>query len=340
MKRKYKSLTLAERVAIYQMRSLGKTASEIARVLNRHRKTIGAELKRNQAPVFMRGKETIVERARSAHEKALRRRSDCKRGRKGPLKLAAVRIQIESLLEECRYSPETVATLLEQGDLGVTLCGRTIRRWILKDAKYLQQFLLFRGKKRRNRLTPRRGRRRPEAAPPKVSIHQRPKEAQERLEVGHKEYDLIVCKQSTVSIFVGLDRKTRRTWLRRVENREAETVRAALMQIEINLCPPLRKTLTFDNDTGFQRVFALESLLGVQNFFCDPYCSWQKGSVENVNRRVRQFLPKGTDLSLVTQEQLNRIEKIINARPMDCLGQMSPEQCWQLEVNAARMMLH
>jgi IS30 family transposase len=157
---------------------------------------------------------------------------------------------------------------------------------------------------------------------------------------GHKEFDLVVCKQSVVSVLVGVDRKTRRTWLRRVENREAETIRAALIGIEMNLCPPLRKTLTYDNDPGFQKVFDLEQLIGVENYFCDPYCSWQKGSVENVNQRLRRFFPKGTDLSTVTQARLDEVEAILNARPMDCLGELSPDQCWALEVRAAKMMLH
>ena len=339
-KAKSDHLTLDERQVIYVMRASGHGFTKISRLLGRDRSTIRRELKRNQAPVFYRGKESPLERARSAHEKALGRRSESKRGKRGPLKLAQIRLRIESLLKESKYSPEEIAKLLSQGDDPVKICGRTLRRWILKEAKELQQHLPFRGRKRRNRLTARKGGKRKEAAPPKRSIHQRSKEAAERLEAGHKEYDFIVCKQSVVSILVGVDRKTRRLWLRRVENREAETVRGALIRIELNICPPLRKTLTFDNDPGFQKVFDLERHLGVTIYFCDPYCSWQKGSVENVNRRVRRFFPKGTDLSTVTQERLDEVELIINARPMDCLDGFSPDQAWTREVKAARMMLH
>lgn len=333
-------LSFGERQMIYVMRGSGKGFTAIAKALNRDRQTIRRELKRNQAPVYYRGTESSLERAKSAHEKAVRRRSDSKRGKRGPLKLARIRLRIVSLLVECKYSPEEIAKLLRQGDDPVKVSGKTLRRWILEDAKELQQHLPFRGRKRRNHLTARKGKRRKIAAPPKRSIHQRGIEAAERHVVGHKEFDFIVCLQSVVSILVGVDRKTRRIWLRRVENREAETVRAALIRIEINLCPPLRKTLTFDNDPGFQKVFELERLLGIENFFCDPYCSWQKGSVENANRRVRRFFPKGTDLSAVTQARLDEVEAIINARPMDCLDDFSPDQSWAQEVKAARMMLH
>lgn len=333
-------LSLSERQTIYAMRAAGDGFTKIARAVERDRQTIRRELKRNRAPVFVRGKESPQQRAKSAHDKALRRRSDSKRGRRGPLKLAGIRLRIESLLKECKYSPEEIAKLLRQGDDPVKVSGKTLRRWILKEAKELQEHLPFRGRKRRNRLTARKHQRPKEAAPPKRSIHQRGAEAAERVEVGHKEFDFLVCVQSVVSILVGVDRKTRRLWLRRVENREAQTARAALIRIEINLCPPLRKTLTFDNDPGFQKVFDLERLLGIENFFCDPYCSWQKGSVENVNRRVRRFFPKGTDLSAISQAELDHVEAIINARPMDCLDDLSPDQCWAREVKAARMMLH
>jgi IS30 family transposase len=333
-------LSFDERQTIYAMRAMGDGFTKIARAVRRDRQTIRREMKRNRSPVFQRGKESVLERTKSAHEKALRRRSDCKRGKRGPLKLVAIRLRVESLLEKCKYSPEEIAKLLRQGDDPVKVSGKTLRRWIVKEAKELQQHLPFRGRKRRHRLTSRGGKRRREAAPPKRSIHQRNVEAAERREAGHKEFDFIVCQQSVVSILVGVDRKTRRVWLRRVENREAETARTALIGIEMSFCPPLRKTLTFDNDPGFQRVFDLERLLGIQNFFCDPYCSWQKGSVENVNGRVRRFFPKGTDLTAVTQARLDEVEMIINARPMDCLDDFSPDQCWAREVKAARMMLH
>ena len=333
-------LTLSERQALYQMHSEGHRFASIARIIGCHRKTVGAELKRNRGPVYFRGKESPLERARSAHERAVRRRKESKEGKRGPLKLAAIRLRIESLLEDCKYSPEDITKLLRQGDDPVRVSGKTIRRWILAEAKELQQHLPFRGRKRRSHLTPRKGQRRPAPALPKQSIHQRPAEARERLVAGHKEFDFLVCKQSRVSILVGVDRKCRRVWLRRVENREADTTRAALIGIEANLCPPLRQTLTLDNDTGFQKVHDLRGLLAIESFFCDPYCAWQKGSVENVNMRVRRFIPKGTDLSSVSQQTLNRIEEILNARPFECLGDLSPDQVWEQEVRRARSMLH
>lgn len=333
-------LSLPERQIVYVMQSEGAGFSKIAREIKRDRGTIRREVKRNRAPMFFLCRERPLERAKSAHDKALRRRSDCKKGRRGPLKLAAIRSRVVFLLEECKYSPEEVSTLLEQGDEPVKVSGKTLRRWILREAKELQQHLPFRGRKRRNHLTPKKHKRRKEPAAPKRSVHERCQAANDRLEVGHKEYDFITCSQSTVSILAGVDRKTRRGWLRRVENREAMTTRAALIGIELNLYPLLRKTLTYDNDPGFQKVFDLESLMAIENFFCDPYCSWQKGSVENFNRRVRRFFPKGTDLSTVTQQQLDRIEAIINARPMDVLNDSSPDQCWALEVKAALQMLH
>lgn len=333
-------LTLSERQILYPMLASGEGFSKIAKVLNRDRSTLRREYKRNSVSVYLWSRLTPLEQAKHAHDKALLRRSDSKRGKKGPLKLAAIRLRIESLLEDCKYTPEEIAIILGQGDDPVKVSGKTIRRWILKEAKELQQHLAFRGKKRRNQLSPRKNQRRKEAAPAKRNIDERPCGANERQEAGHKEYDFITCKQSTVSILVGIDRKVRRCWLRLVNNREAETTRAMLMQIESSLCPPLRKTSTFDNEGGFQKVFQLEQQLGIESFFCDPYCSWQKGAVEHLNRRVRRYFPKGTDLSTIKPERLSNVEAILNARPMECLDKLSPDQCWAIEVEKAKMMLH
>ena len=340
MEKRTGHLTLGEREVLYSMHRDGESNAEIARKLSCHRKTIGAELKRNRAPRHLRGKETLRERARAAQEMAEKRRTEWKRGRRGPLKLPAIQKQLEKELEVNKRSPEEIAALLSQGDSGIRISGKTIRRWILKDARWLQQHLPFRGKKRRNHLSPKKGRKKREALPPKKSIHTRPAPATERLEFGHKEFDFLTCSQSKTVILVGVDRKGRHSWLRKLPNREAETVRRALCGIEANLCPPLRQTLTFDNDPGFQLVFELERTLGVSCHFCDPHAAWQKGSVENVNQRIRRFIPKGTDLSLITEEELQRIEHILNSRPMDCLNGLSPAEAWALAVRDAKKLLH
>ena len=332
-------LTLSERQILYSMLGSGEGFTKIGRVLGRSRSTLRREYKRNSGSVYLWSRLTALERAKHAHDKALQRRSESKRGKKGPLKLAAIRHRIELLLEECKYTPEEIAIILSQGDDPVKVSAKTIRRWIVKDAKYLQQHLAFGGRKRRRQLSPRKKQRRKQS-PSKRNISERPEGANNRQEVGHKEYDFITCSQSTVSILVGADRKVRRGWLRRVENREAETSRVALMGIESNLCPPLRKTSTFDNDSGFQKVSEVEQMLAVESYFCDPYCSWQKGSVENLNRRIRRFIPKGTDLSTISQQRLDEIEKILNARPMECLDNFSPDQCWSIELEKAKKMLH
>jgi len=340
MKEKKGHLSLGELEVIYSIHGDGVSNAKIARILGRHRKSIGAELKRNRAPTYLRGKETVRERSNSAHQMAVKRRSEWKRGKRGPMKLAAVRSRIEYELEHNRRSPEEISKLLKQGDSPVKVSGKTIRRWILKDAPELQKYLPFRGKKRRNHLTPRKGPNKRQAAPPKKSIHSRPKSVQNRQDVGHKEYDFLTSKKSKTVILTGIDRKSRKCWLRKLPNREAETVRAALCSIEANICPPLRQSITLDNDTGFQGVFELEHLLGLAAYFCDPYCAWQKGSIENLNQRIRRFIPKGTDLALVSDEELNRIELILNSRPLECLNDFSPEELWTLAVRDALRQLH
>ena len=332
-------LCLEDRQQIHLMRSRGFGFAEIGRVIGRDRSVVKRELERNQGPRQVWRYLRPLERAKEAHERAKRRRSDCKKGKRGPLKLAAVRDKIEQLLKDGHYSPEDIADVLNQGDLGVRVSGKTIRRWIVKEAPELRQYLPDRGKHRRNRLTKRKRSKR-KAASKKRSIHRRPEAANERKEAGHYEADAIVCSQSTVAIISVRERKTRKRWYRRVKNLQAETVRPVLMEIFGNIPPPLRLSCTYDNGGEFAEFDKLEYHLGVTAYGCDAYSAWQKGGVEHQNKEFRRFVPKGTDLSTVSEEEIAHIETILNAKPMDCLEKLSADQAWILELREARKQLH
>jgi len=324
-------LSLEDRQQIHLMWSRGLGFAAIGRIIGRDRSVVKRELERNQAPKQVWRYLTPLERAREANERAKRRRSDCKKGRRGPLKLAAVRQRIETLLEEAHYSPETIADILSRSDLGVKISGKTIRRWILKEVPGLRKHLPHRGKRRCHHLTPKKKRRRTKTVPEKRSIRERPAIVERRERAGDYEGDTIVCKKSKTAIVSVIDRKTRRRWYRKVPNLKAETVLAALLGILLEIPPTQRHTITFDKGSEFAEWKKLEQLLGITVYFCDAYCAWQKGGVERSNKEFRRFVPKGTDLALVSETEIARIENVLNMKPMDCLAKASSFQAWRHE---------
>ena len=173
----------------------------------------------------------------------------------------------------------------------------------------------------------------------KRTIHERPEEANQRSRAGDLEADTIVCKQSNTAIVSVIDRKNRRAWFRKVDNLKAETVLWALIAILQEIPPSLRHTITFDRGSEFALWHRLERCFGIIAYFCDPYCAWQKGSVEHSNRRFRRFVPKGTDLSQISEEQIAEIEKWVNARPMVCLQDLSAAHAWKLATQEACLQL-
>jgi IS30 family transposase len=280
------------------------------------------------------------ERAKCCHYKARRRRSESKRGKRGALKFAVVQNSVQQLLEERRYSPEKIADCLRQGDGAVKVCGRTVRRWVCGEVPHLKQFLPCRGKKYRKRVTHKKFPKPPKRAAPKRSIHERPELIGQRLRVGDFEIDAIVCDQSTAAIISVRERKTRQPWLRKVDNLKADTVKSVLVSIFGDIPPPLRLSCTYDNGGEFAEHLKLKILYDIESYFCDAYKAWQKGAVENQNKDVRLYIPKGTDISKISRERLAEIERFLREKPMDCLDHLSPGQAWELALRATSHLLH
>jgi transposase, IS30 family len=151
--------------------------------------------------------------------------------------------------------------------------------------------------------------------PDRVSIHERFLGADHRTRYGHWEGDTIVSGKHTgsrVSISVAYERKARLVLARRIENLKPKSHTVALARMLHN-----KKALSMTQDNGGENRYHQE--LGIPTFFCDPYSSWQKGGVENANKMIRRYVPKGIDLATVSQEYLDRIVSIINRKPRKSL---------------------
>jgi transposase, IS30 family len=162
------------------------------------------------------------------------------------------------------------------------------------------------------------------------SIHLRPAAAQSRRQAGHWEGDLIVGAAQRSAIATLVERKFRLTVLVPVpKNHSAQTVGDALIGAFTKLPAGLRRTLTWDQGNEMFHHQRIEQQTGLKIYFADPHSPWQRGSNENTNGLLRQYFPKGTDLSTWTAGQLDSVAAELNDRPRQCLGDRTPDQAMQ-----------
>jgi len=310
----YHHLTMEERNVIYRMRFQNYSYAEIARCLGCHRSTIRRECKRNAMCDGRYESGPAQTRANS------RRRAHLRRGKTGQPHLMAY---VGERLTD-RWSPEQIAGRLSvrpPADLvGLSISHTTIYRWIWSDPARAQQFRPFLRIAHKPRRKPYGKPSRQGQILGKRSIEERPAEANERTHLGHGEGDTMVGKGRRGYLLTCADRTSRYLIARKVEACAAEPVAARLQQTIRRLPAAKRRSLTLDNGREFARPIELEKKLDLPIYFAHPYHAWERGTNENTNGLLRQYLPKGTDLSQVTDEQLCSHVRQINHRPRKCLG--------------------
>ncbi len=332
--RKYRHFRREERDLIYQMRSDGKSFREIAKALGRGAGAAGSvkrELTRNKH--FFPGIErrmTPLERSRHAHEKALKRR-------RIPRKRALLECHPElkkrilELLTNEQASPRDIAFRLRDELPGRSIAYTTIYNFTKHDRTDLKKHLRLRGKPRRQRVKRRRNRFQ-EGAPPKTNIKERPAWVGQRTEFGHFEADTIhSCKNGSGYATLSVrELKSRHRWYFLIADLKAETTLAVLQGFFRLLPSHMRKTLTVDNGPENEHLYKLESVFpGFKVYFCDPYCAWQRGAIENANKEFRWYHPKGTDFSNLSVQEVWKTQDKLNRRRMICLGGKSAETVFQ-----------
>lgn len=159
----------------------------------------------------------------------------------------------------------------------------------------------------------------------RVFVDKRPRIIEKRLRVGDIEADFIVSGRDGKGVLLTVvDRKLRAAFLELIHRVTIDAVHAAFDRIKQRF--PEMRTATIDNDLLFQMHQALERLLGITVYFCHPYHSWEKGSIENVNKIIRKFIPKGSDLSRYDREEIRAVEDFLNDRFMECLRYATPKE--------------
>jgi IS30 family transposase len=313
----YRQITFAERYTLSVLRQRGLSAAAIARVLGRHRSTIGREVERNRAH------SDGTYRPQLADWYARGRRSHSRRNRQFT---EAEWTRIRALLCE-DWSPEQVAGWLRR-HRELAISHETIYRYVWADKRAggtLHQHLRGARKQRRKRYGcyDSRGR-----LAGKRLITERPAIVATRQELGHWEADTMLgASQAGPCVLSLVERKTGYLLLGQLRQRISAAVNARARQLIVAQPHPVR-TITVDNGTEFHEYARLERATAVRFYFATPHHAWERGTNENTNGLVRQYLPKRQSMAHLTQHECNRIATKLNRRPRKRLNYRTPEECY------------
>lgn len=303
----YTQLTREQRYQIKALLGMGHSQTQIATAIGVHKSTISRELKRN------RGKRGY--RPKQAHEKALSRRQG-----KSKLRISSdVWALVERKLRE-DWSPEQISGRLRIH--GIFISHEWIYQHIYADKRSggdLWVHLRRRRKKYRKRMGGQDNRGK---IPHRRSIEERPTSVENRTRIGDWEADLVLGKGRRGVALTLTERKSRFTLLRTFPSKHMQPITQGI--IELLRWDVRVKTITFDNGKEFAGHQEIANALGVDCYFAHPYSSWERGTNENTNGLLRQYLPKDRNLCDVSAEEENHIMDKLNLRPRKCLGFKTP----------------
>ena len=319
----YNRINLEERLRIEIYIEQGKSKSEIALLINRHKSTIGREIRRNKGNVY---------KAERANIHAL---SGNKQRHKG------TKITNDPLLEylvitrlKQRWSPEQISKRSKHSH------SKNKRFQVSHESIYTYIYLWAKKELRKELISylhqQKAVRRRPESRgklrsniPDRVDISERPHEVEDRIIPGHWESDLVIGKDGKSAIGTIVERTTRTALLVKLKDRSAATVRDAFAEKLLTLPKQMRLSTTHDNGSEMAQHKLFTEQTQIKVYFASPYSPWQRGTNENTNGLIRGFYPKGTDFNEVTAEELNVVQDLLNNRPRKTLNWKTPNEVFE-----------
>jgi len=318
----YRQLTQTQRYQIYARHDLGMSRRQIARELGIHNSTVSRELRRNATDSGY-----DPERAQSCSDH--RRRTAWKRTKRLPSLIAAV---VDRLREE--WSPEQISGFMAPLS-GVGVSHQWIYSLIWDDkARGGDLWKHLRQPKRRSKHRAQAKSAGLGKIPNRVGIEHRAAEIDERRFIGHWEGDTVVQGHKQSGLVTLVERRSGYLLAARLPKLSAELTQKAM----IRLLKPRRgavQTITLDNGSEFADHETVAQAVTAATYFCDPYCSGQRGTNENTNGLIRQYFPKGTDFRQVTDAKLRKVVEKLNDRPRKRLGYRTPAQVFLGEYSGA-----
>ena len=323
----YSSLTIEERTQASLLATQGLSRSAIARQLGRSASTICREFKRNaglDGPYRAARAQALAMQRRAsarAHVRKLGTKLDTPLGR-------YVRDELQRT-----FSPEQIAGRLRRmhpDDPTQRVSHETIYNaiYLMPRGELRTQIIEALRHSHAKRLPRTRGSSRKGNIANLVPLSQRPEEADSRQVPGHWEGDFIKGARNASAIGTALERTSRFVLLTQMNGCTATHALQGFTRRFNGVIPELRQSLAYDRGSEMARHLELTEATGMPVYFCDPHSPWQRGSNENVNGLVRQFLPKGMDLSTVTPQKLAYIESLLNDRPRKVLDFRTPREVY------------
>ena len=296
-------LTLSYRHCIEGLLRLGYFEAKIAKIIGFSATTIKNELKRNSIKGVYRAviaNNLYLSRRKSNHNNLTKE----------------VTSLIISLLKK-ELSPELICGRLKAEGI-VDISFKAIYNFIAKNS--MKHYLFFKGPRYKYK---KEGGSKQGKITDRANISERPKAANERAELYHFEGDTVVGKDHKGAILTMVDRFSRYTILAKSEDRTASSIKKLLCKAS-NSNKIL--TATFDNGKEFAKHKELKLKTGIEVYFADPYSPWQRGTNENMNRYVRKFIPKGTDLSKISDRYVRELQNALDNRPIKCLNYLTSNE--------------
>lgn len=330
---KFKHLNICEREKLQELFWEKRSVRYIAGELGRSPSSISRELKRNFPP------ERRQYTPRLAHERALEKRKS--RGRADRLKTKSLREYVMAQIKE-GWSPEQVSNMAKVEKVG-SISHEAIYQYIYAQVHrngwgYVRpghedlRPYLRRKRKRRQRQGLRQSQR--VCKFNGVSIDARPRIVELRRRVGDWESDTVESCDHKPGLNTLLERKTGLFLITRVKDKTARATTEAIEKRMRSLPSKMKHTITFDNGSENSGWQALEERTKLKAFFAHPYHSWERGANENANGLLREYFPKGTDFSTISDMELRLVEHKLNSRPRKRLGWLSPLQALSVAIGS------
>lgn len=321
MNKQYQQLTLEEREKIQLLLWEKRSLREIAQILGRSHGTISRELERNCPPGIRR----YVPRL--AQEKAQIRIQ--RRGQRPRLKQPLIINYVKEKLK-LGWSPEQISGRLPKEHFGCAISHEAIYQYIYTPWGYYENYkgedlriYLRRKQKRRRRKNPLYQFRK-QLIPNRIGIEKRPQYIEKRVQLGHWEGDSMISKKSTAALNTLVERVSGISKITKLPNlKPAVTAQMVIRRFQ-ELPTTLRRTLTLDNGIENAKHTDITKTIGTRCYFANPYHSWERGTNENTNGLIRWYLPKGTDFAKVSDEDIQKIEHLLNTRPRKRLRYQTP----------------